>query len=109
MTFTLEDLKNKDTLTKIQVVLMVQMGKPPLTSFKTLSLGGQRKFNEQLNEYIRKLPDLQEEWQLKLQNDFNTACIEELYTHTFKAEAQYVAVLNTDTIRLRREGEEDCD
>ena len=109
MPFTLENLKNQDTLTKIQVVLMVEMGKPPLTSFKSLSVGNQRKFNEKLNAYIKELPDLEEEWELKLQNDFNTACIEELYTKTFKAENQFVAILNTDIIRLRREGEEDMD
>jgi len=109
MSFTLEDLKNKDTLTKIQVVIMVEMGKHPLSGFKTLSVGNQRKFNEKLNAYIRALPAVKEEWELKLQQDFNTACIEELYTNTFKAENQFVAILNTEPIRLRREGEEDID
>jgi len=52
---------------------------------------------------------VKEEWELKLQEDFNTACIEELYTKTFKAENQFVAILNTDVIRLRREGEKDVD
>jgi len=109
MPFTLENLKNKDTLTKIQVVLMVEMGKPPLTTFKSLSLGGQRKFNERLNTYIKAFPELEELWELQLQQDFNNACVEELYVPTFKAENQFVAILNTDVIRLRREGEEDMD
>ena len=109
MPFTLEDLKKKENITKLQVVLMVEMGKPPLTPFKSLSVGNQRKFNERLNAYIKALPDLEDEWELKLQNDFNTACIEELFIDTFKAENQFVAILNTDVIRLRREGEEDMD
>jgi len=109
MPFTLDDLKKQETLTKIQVVIMCKMEKPPLTPFKTLSVGNQRRFNEQLNAYIRTFPDLQEEWELKLQEDFNTACIEDLFVPTFRAENQFVAVLNTDIIRLRREGEEDMD
>ena len=106
MPFTLENMKDKDTLTKIQVIIMVELEKPPLTSFKSLSLGGQRKFNEKLNAYIKKFPELDELWELQLQQDFNNACIEELYVPTFKAENQFVAILNTDVIRLRREGEE---
>jgi len=107
MGFTLDDFKDRDTLTKIQVVIMVQMEKPPLTGFKSLSLGGQRKFNEKLNAYIRTFPE--EGWEAKLQEDFNMACIEELYTDTFQAESQFVAILSTEPIRLRREGEEDMD
>jgi len=107
MGFTLEDFKNRDILTKIQVVIMVQMERPPLTGFKTLSVGNQRKFNEKLNAYIRTFPE--DGWEAKLQEDFNIACIEELYTDTFKAETQFVACLSTEPIRLRREGEEDMD
>jgi len=109
MPFTLDNLKDKDTLTKLQVVIMVELGKPPLTSFKSLSLGGQRKFNEKLNAYIKTLPELEELWELQLQQDFNRACIEELYVPSFKAENQFVLHLNTDVIRLRREGEEHID
>lgn len=99
----MEDFKRKEIVEMIQVVLMVQLGKPPLTSFKSLSGGGQKKFNQALNAYIRELP---EEWDAKLQEDFNTACNDELYTNKFKAEAQFVGILNDDIIRLRREGEE---
>jgi len=109
MVFCLDDLKNGDTLTKIQVFIMVEMNKHPLTTFKSLSLGGQRKFNEKLNLYINTLPELGDGWQLKVQEDFNTACIEELYTNKFKAEAQFCPILNTEPIRLRREGEEEMD
>ena len=35
--------------------------------------------------------------------------MEELWVPTFKAENQFVAILNTDVIRLRREGEEHID
>ena len=109
MPFTLKNMKDKDTLTKIQVIIMVELGKPPLTSFKSLSLGGQRKFNEKMNAYIKKFPELDELWELQLQQDFNNACMEELWVPTFKAENQFVAILNTDVIRLRREGEEHID
>jgi len=109
MPFTLVDLRKNDNHTKIQVVLMVEMGKPPLTPFKSLSLGGQRKFNERLNTYIKSFPDNEEEWDAKIQEDFNTACLEELFVPSFRPENQFVAILNTDIIRLRREGEEDQD
>lgn len=109
MPITLADLQNQDISAKLQVILMVGMGKPPLTPFKSLSAGGKRKFNEKLNIYIDILQDLEDNWGAQLQTDFNTACSEELFVDTFKAENQFVAILNTDIIRLRREGEENCD
>jgi len=109
MVFTMEDFKRKEILDMLQVVIMVQkMNKPPLTSFKSLTTGQQKKFNAFLNEYIKPFIS-NEEWENELKKDFNESCIDELFTSQFKAEAQFCPILNTDIIRLRREGEEDQD
>jgi hypothetical protein len=36
-----------------------------------------------LNEYISLLPDLEEEWNIKLQLDFNDICQREIFTEDF--------------------------
>ena len=100
----MNDFKRKEIVEMLQVYIMVQLNQPPLTSFKSLSGGKQKKFNELLNTYIRELPD--EDWESKIQSDFNTACQDELFTQKFKAESNFVGILNDDIIRLRREGEE---
>jgi len=101
-----EDFKRKEIVDMLSVVIMLEINKPPLTSFKSLTAGQQKKFNVKLNTYIREKL-MGEEWEQVLKTDFNTACIDDLYTNNFKAEAQFCAIVNTDIIRLRREGEED--
>ena len=101
-----EDFKRKEIVDMLSVVIMVEMNKPPLTSFRTLTAGQQKKFNVSLNSYIREKL-LVEGWEQVLISDFNNACTDELFTNKFKAEGQLCPLINTDIIRLRREGEED--
>jgi hypothetical protein len=77
---------------------MSQTGKNPLSCFRFLSSGDKKKFNKNLNEYVRSLPD---EWAETLQNDFNTVCIDDVFTSTFKPEHHtYGCQIDTD-IKLR--------
>jgi len=102
----MDDLKKKEVTDMLSVLIMIEMNKPPLTSFKSLTAGQQKKFNLACNKYIKEtLYPLNDDWEEKLKSDFNIGCTDELYVGSFKAEAQYCPILNTDIIRLRREGE----
>jgi len=101
----MDDLKKKEVTDMLSVIIMIEMNKPPLTSFKSLTAGQQKKFNLACNKYIKETLYVACDWEEKLKTDFNTACNDELYVGSFKAEAQYCPILNTDIIRLRREGE----
>jgi hypothetical protein len=105
----MEDLKRKDVVDMLSVIIMIEMNKPPLTSFKSLTAGQQKKFNLACNKYIKETLYVADDWEEKLKSDFNLGCNDELYVGSFKAEAQFCPILNTDIIRLRREGEEDMD
>ena len=101
----MEDFKNREVLEKIQVIVMSQMGKNPLGGFRNLSSGERKKFNVVLNEYIRTfLSGAKEEWELKLQNDFNTICIDDIFNERFKAEQNmFGCSIDTDIKELRAE------
>lgn len=97
--FCMKDFKNRDIVEKLQVVIMGEMAKPPLTMFRSLTKGDQRRFNDRLNFYIRSLP---EEWEDVLQRDFNRVCQEDLFTEKFKAESNVAGCLvGSDIIELR--------
>jgi hypothetical protein len=98
--FTMEDFKNKEVLEKLQVIIMSQINKNPLLGFRNLSSGEKKKFNKALNEYVRSLP---EEWELTLQNEFNTICIDDIFTEKFKAEHHtFGCPIDTDIKELRK-------
>jgi len=97
--FGMTDFKNGDVVEKLQVVIMGEMGKPPLMTFRNLTSGDRRRFNERLNLYIRALPD---EWEEVLQRDFNRVCQEDLFNEKFKAENNVVGCLvGSDIIEIR--------
>jgi len=68
---------------QISVIIMVRIGKRPLTSFGILANGEKRKFNRVMNEYLQGLG---EDWEKKLVEDFNQTCDEDLFTNDFKPE-----------------------
>lgn len=97
--FSMSDFKNREVLEKIQVIIMSQMGKNPLGGFRDLSSGERKKFNLALNVYLISFP---EEWELKLQNDFNTICIDDIFNEKFKAEQNMMGCfIDTDIKELR--------
>lgn len=99
MPFTMSDFKNREVLEKIQVIILSQMGKYPLGCFRNLTSGERKRFNVALNEYIRLLP---EEWELKLQSDFNTTCSDDIFNERFKAENHmFGCQIDTDIKELR--------
>jgi hypothetical protein len=79
--FCPDDFLKKEIKEKLQVVTLSKMGKYPLTDFETLSMKEKRVANEIVNEYIRKLPTLNEDWNAKLTYDFNLVCNEEIFNH----------------------------
>jgi hypothetical protein len=91
--FSKEDFTS-DTAQRLSVIIMKQMGKPLLCSFRSLGGSQQSKFNRLMNEYIRSLP---EDWQPKLMNDFNTIVSEDLLNEEFDPSETFVPILNTET------------
>jgi hypothetical protein len=89
-----------ETAQRISVIIMKQMNKPPLTSFKALQHSQQGKFNRIMNEYIQSLGN---DWQTKLINDFNLIVNEELLTEEFDPAKTFVPAINTETQMLLTE------
>ena len=79
--FCVDDFYRKDIKDKLHVITMSKLNKYPLTNFETLSMKEKRIANEIVNEYIRKLPPLRDDWELKLTNDFNLICNEDIFSH----------------------------
>ena len=74
---------------------MMQMGKPPLSSFRGLGSSQQVKFNRLLNDYIRD--HLQDEnWKTKLLSDFNRIVNEDILNEEFDPSKEYVPIVNTE-------------
>jgi len=98
----MEDFKKRQVIEKLQVIIMAQMGKGPLNAFRNLTSGERKKFNLALNEYIRTF--LSEEWEQKLQSDFNTVCTDDIFNERFKAEQNmFGCSIDTDIKELRAE------
>jgi hypothetical protein len=79
--FCLDDFIKKEIKEKLVVIILSKMGKYPLTDFDTLSMKEKRIANEIVNEYVRKLPVLRDEWEKKLTDDFNLVCKEEIFNN----------------------------
>ena len=63
--------------TRLQVIVMSRISKPPLTNFNLMNPKQKRVFDTELNAYIKQLPaGLEED---TLLNDFNTVCHEEVF------------------------------
>ena len=77
--FCPDDFLKKEIKDKLHVITMSKLNKYPLTNFETLSIKEKRIANEIVNEYIRKLPPLRDDWNAKLTNDFNLICNEDIF------------------------------
>ena len=79
--FCPDDFIKKEVKDKLVVITLSKMGKYPLSEFDALSMKEKRIANEIVNEYVRKLPVLRDEWEKKLTNDFNQICNEEIFNN----------------------------
>jgi hypothetical protein len=91
MPFSKEDF-TPENAQRISVIVMKQMGKPVLTSFRSMGTAHQSKFNRLMNQYIQSLP---EEWESKLMGDFDLIVNEDLLTDEFDPSTLFVPVLNS--------------
>jgi len=83
MGFGLADFNKVENVDRLRVIIMDAMEHYPLKPFKSLKPREQKRFNEKLNEYITMLPDLEKDWDLVLQTDFNEICQREIFTEDF--------------------------
>ena len=70
--------------TRLQVIVMSRLNKPPLTNYNRMNAKQKRVFDDELNAYIKQLPLGSEED--KIREDFNTVCQEEVFNTMKPAE-----------------------
>ena len=92
MDFSKEDF-TQENATRIMVIVMTYMNKPPLTHFKDLSPTHKTKFNRLMNEYIQGLG---KDWQTKLIDDFNRIVNEDILNEDFDAGRLFIRHTVTD-------------
>lgn len=90
--FSKEDF-TQETATRLTIIIMKQMGKPPLSSFWELPQSQKNKFNRLMNEYIALLP---EEWKDIMEADFNAIVNEDILNEDFDPAKIYVKDYNTE-------------
>ena len=101
--FSKEDF-TQDNATRIMVIIMSKMGRPPLTQFKDLPQSQKTKFNRLMNEYIA---DLGEDWNTKLLDDFNLIVNEDILNEEFDAGRVFVRETITDRNVLLNEEQQE--
>lgn len=101
--FSQEDF-NPENATRLMVIIMKAMGRPPLTHFRDLPPTQKTKFNRLLNEYIA---DLGEDWETRLLDDFNLIVNEDILNEEFDAGKIFVRETITErNVLLSQEQEE---
>ena len=103
MPFTHNDF-TPDNAQRLSVIIMKQMGKSPLTGFKSLPPTQQKKFNRIMNEYIQSLG---EEWTPKLMSDFNQIVNEDILNEEFDPSKEYIPQVNTEKDLMLTEEQEE--
>jgi len=83
MPFTMEDFKKIENVDRLRVICMSEMDYYPLSSFRSLKPKEKVRFNEFLNDYIKKLPDAEVDWDKKIELEFNAICVREIFTEDF--------------------------
>ena len=90
--FSKEDF-NPENAQRLNVIVMKQMGKHPLTAFQSLGEALKKKFNRLLNEYIQSLG---EDWKETLIRDFDTIVNEDILTEEFDPSKVYIPDCRTE-------------
>lgn len=91
--FSKEDF-TQENATRLMVIVMSKMGRPPLTQFRELPESQKTKFNRIMNEYIQSLGEY---WEKTLLDDFNLIVNEDILNEEFDAGRVFVR----DTISER--------
>jgi hypothetical protein len=95
---------NSENATRLMVIIMKQMGRPPLTHFKDLPPSQKTKFNRLMNEYIQGLG---ENWETQILCEFNTIVNEDILNEEFDAGRVFVRDTMTERkVLLSAEQEE---
>lgn len=90
--FSKEDF-TQENATRLMVIIMAYMNKPPLTQFKDLPESQKKKFNRLMNEYIAGLG---EDWETKLLDDFNRIVNEDILNEEFDPSKVFVKDIITE-------------
>ena len=88
--FTQQDFLEQAT--RLSVIIMSQMGKPPLTRYTSLPDGQKAKFNRLMNSFIRSLG---EDWNDALLAQFNQIVSEDILNDDFKPEQTFIREVST--------------
>ena len=91
---------------KLLIIIMSLMPVPLLTPYKSLNERQQIYFNEELNRYIRALPEDKEEWLEILNEDFNKLTNQLIFNNNFDPAKVYVPDVNVNTQLLSKPEEE---
>ena len=90
--FSKEDF-TQENATRLMVIIMAYMNKPPLTQFKDLPESQKKKFNRLMNEYIAGLG---EDWETKLLDEFNRIVNEDILNEEFDPSKVFVKDIITE-------------
>ena len=99
--FNQEDFKEHHL--KLLIIIMSLMPVPLLTPYKSLNERQQVYFNEELNRYIRALPEDKEEWLEVLDDDFNKLTNQLIFNDNFDPTKVYVPDVNVNIQLLSKE------
>lgn len=88
--FSKEDFTSENAQ-RISVIIMKDMGKNPLTPFKSLPPSQQTKFNRLMNEYIKSLG---EDWENTLLGSFNRIVNEDILNEDFDPTTTFIRDYN---------------
>jgi hypothetical protein len=100
MGFRQEDYTG-DVATKLNCIILNFMGKNMLLALRDLTKGEQKKFQKELNEYVRNLPD--DDWEDKITKDFNDLVCSDLMNANFKPEVLDCKIVNLTPMLLEKE------
>ena len=79
--FSIDDFAENTQM--LSTIVLVKMDKPPLYNFHKLPSKEKLKFNQILNEYIKKLPE--DDWKDQLTKEYQKILSDEVFTPEFKA------------------------
>ena len=92
--FSPDDFANEETTSKLTVIVMMMLGKPPMTNFHKMMEKDKKKFNEMLNAYIKNLPP--EGWLEKVNDEYNQICTDEVFNEEFDPRKYEPMDINTE-------------
>tara|TARA_R110000824_G_C14773911_1_gene631237 strand:- start:38 stop:334 length:297 start_codon:yes stop_codon:yes gene_type:complete len=96
--FSPDDFADTETSKMLNVVVMMKIGKPPLTNFHKMIIKDKKIFNTTLNEYIKTFLD--ETWKETLIQEFNRILTDEIFNEEFKASNYEPIQINPEPVLL---------